>query len=115
MALPWVHFGCPGCGGEGVPDAGTDLCCKRTQTGCKVKSLFQELGDTSREKFQTEFGLVVLDEKQQYGGWSWNTRLSGRRVRPKSKNQEILFGEEAKSGEVIAGNRASWEDLLESD
>ncbi|XP_078517732.1 protein bicaudal D homolog 2 isoform X1 [Lissotriton helveticus] len=79
----------------------------------EVKRLFQELGETSREKIQAaEYGLVVLDEKQQLKQQYDELELEYETVRQEMEQLKEAFGQAHSNHKKVAADGESREETL---
>nr|XP_033782190.1 protein bicaudal D homolog 2 isoform X2 [Geotrypetes seraphini] len=79
----------------------------------EIKRLFQELGETTREKIQAaEYGLVVLDEKQQLKQQYDELELEYESVRQELEQLKEAFGQAHTNHKKVAADGESREETL---
>ncbi|XP_029456729.1 LOW QUALITY PROTEIN: protein bicaudal D homolog 2 [Rhinatrema bivittatum] len=79
----------------------------------EIKRLFQELGETTREKIQAaEYGLVVLDEKQQLKQQYDELELEFETVRQELEQLKEAFGQAHTNPKKVAADGESREETL---
>ncbi|KAM4720910.1 protein bicaudal D homolog 2 [Rhinophrynus dorsalis] len=79
----------------------------------EIKRLFQELGETTREKIQAaEYGLVVLDEKQQLKQQYDELELEYETVRQELEQLKEAFGQAHSNHKKVAADGESREETL---
>ncbi|KAJ7316838.1 hypothetical protein JRQ81_003000 [Phrynocephalus forsythii] len=79
----------------------------------EVKRLFQELGETTREKIQAaEYGLAVLDEKQQLKQQYDELELEYETVRAEMEQLKEAFGQAHTNHKKVAADGESREETL---
>lgn len=79
----------------------------------EIKRLFQELSETTREKIQAaEYGLVVLDEKQQLKQQYDELELEYETVRGELEQLKEAFGQVHSNHKKVAADGESREETL---
>ncbi|XP_053576724.1 protein bicaudal D homolog 2 isoform X1 [Bombina bombina] len=79
----------------------------------ETKRLFQELGETTREKIQAaEYGLAVLDEKQQLKQHYDELELEYETVRLEMEQLKEAFGQAHSNHKKVAADGESREETL---
>ncbi|XP_044534728.1 protein bicaudal D homolog 2 isoform X1 [Gracilinanus agilis] len=79
----------------------------------EVKRLFQELGETTREKIQAaEYGLVVLEEKQQLKLQYEELELEYETIRGEMEQLKEAFGQAHTNHKKVAADGESREETL---
>ncbi|XP_077308213.1 protein bicaudal D homolog 2 isoform X5 [Lithobates pipiens] len=79
----------------------------------EIKRLFQELSETTREKIQAaEYGLVVLDEKQQLKQQYDELELEYETVRGELEQVKEAFGQVHSNHKKVAADGESREETL---
>ncbi|KAM6344125.1 LOW QUALITY PROTEIN: protein bicaudal D homolog 2 [Alca torda] len=84
----------------------------------EIKRLFQELGETTREKIQAaEYGLAVLEEKQQLKQQYEELELEYETIRTEMEQLKEAFGQAHTNHKKVAADGESREETLiqESD
>ncbi|XP_019392477.1 PREDICTED: protein bicaudal D homolog 2 isoform X4 [Crocodylus porosus] len=79
----------------------------------EIKRLFQELGETTREKIQAaEYGLAVLEEKQQLKQQYEELELEYETVRTEMEQLKEAFGQAHTNHKKVAADGESREETL---
>ncbi|XP_069592833.1 protein bicaudal D homolog 2 isoform X3 [Ranitomeya imitator] len=79
----------------------------------ETRRLFRELGETTREKIQAaEYGLVVLDEKQQLKQQYDELELEYETVRQELEQLKEAFGQAHSNHKKVAADGESREESL---
>lgn len=79
----------------------------------EIRRLFRELGETTREKIQAaEYGLVVLDEKQQLKQQYDELELEYETVRQEMEQLKEAFGQAHSNHKKVAADGESREESL---
>uniref|UniRef100_A0ABM5FK12 Protein bicaudal D homolog 2 isoform X4 n=1 Tax=Pogona vitticeps TaxID=103695 RepID=A0ABM5FK12_9SAUR len=79
----------------------------------EVKRLFQELGETTREKIQAaEYGLAVLEEKQQLKQQYEELELEYETIRAEMEQLKEAFGQAHTNHKKVAADGESREETL---
>ncbi|XP_073430289.1 protein bicaudal D homolog 2 isoform X1 [Dendrobates tinctorius] len=79
----------------------------------EIRRLFRELGETTREKIQAaEYGLVVLDEKQQLKQQYDELELEYETVRQELEQLKEAFGQAHSNHKKVAADGESREESL---
>ncbi|XP_030044661.1 protein bicaudal D homolog 2-like, partial [Microcaecilia unicolor] len=79
----------------------------------EIKRLFQELSETTREKIQAaEYGLVVLDEKQQLKQQYDELELEYETIRQEMEQLKEAFGQAHTNHKKVAADGESREETL---
>uniref|UniRef100_A0A8B9GEJ5 BICD cargo adaptor 2 n=1 Tax=Amazona collaria TaxID=241587 RepID=A0A8B9GEJ5_9PSIT len=79
----------------------------------EVKRLFQELGETTREKIQAaEYGLAVLEEKQQLKQQYEELELEYETIRTEMEQLKEAFGQAHTNHKKVAADGESREETL---
>ncbi|XP_066469536.1 protein bicaudal D homolog 2 isoform X1 [Tiliqua scincoides] len=79
----------------------------------EIKRLFQELGETTREKIQAaEYGLVVLEEKQQLKQQYEELELEYETIRTEMEQLKEAFGQAHTNHKKVAADGESREETL---
>ncbi|XP_053144140.1 protein bicaudal D homolog 2-like isoform X10 [Hemicordylus capensis] len=79
----------------------------------EIKRLFQELGETTREKIQAaEYGLAVLEEKQQLKQQYEELELEYETIRTEMEQLKEAFGQAHTNHKKVAADGESREETL---
>ncbi|KAM6414083.1 protein bicaudal D homolog 2 isoform 2-T2 [Rhynochetos jubatus] len=79
----------------------------------EIKRLFQELGETTREKIQAaEYGLAVLEEKQQLKQQYEELELEYETIRTEMEQLKEAFGQAHSNHKKVAADGESREETL---
>ncbi|XP_044307050.1 protein bicaudal D homolog 2 isoform X2 [Varanus komodoensis] len=79
----------------------------------EIKRLFQELGETTREKIQAaEYGLVVLEEKQQLKQQYEELEVEYETIRTEMEQLKEAFGQAHTNHKKVAADGESREETL---
>ncbi|XP_056357130.1 protein bicaudal D homolog 2 isoform X1 [Oenanthe melanoleuca] len=79
----------------------------------EIKRLFQELGETTREKIQAaEYGLAVLEEKQQLKQQYEELELEYETIRAEMEQLKEAFGQAHTNHKKVAADGESREETL---